>query len=214
MSIVRVEIRWVLIWFFCIVVGVSFPLPDATTTGLTATDTTGVATGRNCWLFRSTWVHSHLIESSSRSRLFVLDVFCVLCLFVVCCSVVSWVCVMSLDCPFGFYFLSLLYHCLTIYSVDIAWKSTCLFWQSQIAEKVATIVQDLIEKISTKFGQILFSSSQEDENVLTNRWRTPNDDKNSHWPLVKWAKYSPAKMRICIPRFVSKHELFWCRLLS
>ena len=78
-----------------------------------------VATGRNCLPFRSTWVHSHSIESSSRSRLFVLYVFC--------CSVVSWICIMSLDCPFGFSFLSLLNHCLTIFSIDIAWKPTCLF---------------------------------------------------------------------------------------
>jgi hypothetical protein len=36
------SLRWVLIWVCCRVVGVSFPLPDVTTTGLTATGTTGV----------------------------------------------------------------------------------------------------------------------------------------------------------------------------
>ena len=52
---------------------------------------------------------------------------CIFCFVSFCCSVVSWVCIMSLDCPFGFSCLSLLYHCLTIDSIDIAWKPTCLF---------------------------------------------------------------------------------------
>jgi hypothetical protein len=61
-----------------------------------------VATGRNC--YSSGAPGFTLIRSRVR-----LARVCLYFMYFVsfCCSVVSWVCIMSLDCPFGFSFLSL-----------------------------------------------------------------------------------------------------------